>query len=579
MELHFAQLGECMESIQSCASVSVAKVNACVSTGVGEALTGKAPCTQKILIPSLGQLLDCHPELCGQADCTSGLRDPNRTTPQSVLHHFSALAQADTVPATASISGPISEALALCNNIYRRDSERSEVLHQVQRGLEMLRLHCQQLLQAEQTLGAQAVPLEVVQSIIRIQSARLDGEAEKALLSLSAAIEAVCTRLLSSLHNECALLRKTTTGVSEMNRILLKIASQSKESSALHQEAQNQLAELELQSQEQSGEQRKLAVVSQLIQQAVGGLVQGLQYEDIVAQRLSNIERSLGILAQDRPAPARPAPAQNQQTLWPHNSTPNPDDGQKILQSKSDLTLAISEMSGSLACLSHNLAQVQQAEQTLHAQLKEVFLDRRRRHIKSQMQSAFEGAICLAKRNQEELQSVRKLLHGITESSAQIGQELGAVAAQLSRTALNAQVQAARFGEKSGLDIVVHSLSQVADQLTCCSLGLGQAANSLHSESLLLHDKLADLCQEAIEIRAEAAQVLPKIQQESLQNELSFRQSILAAISTLEFLAQKRIKMESVLLAAHRPLRDLEPLARRFELISPTPAQLQAVGC
>lgn len=236
-------------------------------------------------------------------------------------------------------------------------------------------------------------------------------------------------------------------------------------------------------------------------------------------------------------------------------------------------------MSGALACLSHNLAQVQQAEQTLHSQLKEVFLDRRRRHIKAQLQAAFEGAIRLAKRNHEELQTINKLLHGITENSAQLGQQLGSVAAQLSRTALNAQVQAARFGEKSGLDIVVHSLSQVADQLSGCSLALGLAANSLHSESLNLHDKLAELRQEAIEIHAEAAQVLPKIQQDSLENELSFRQSILVAISTLGHLAQQRTKMESVLQSAHRPLRDLEPLARRFALISPSPAEFQPGGC
>jgi hypothetical protein len=555
MEQHFAALSECMEGIQSSASLSISKVKVCVGAGIGETLAGTVPCQKNLELPELGSPPMCKPELCGQADCSSGRKDPQLAAAPGLNLLSTRVDASEENSSGAANLGRLSEGLQLCATVFSREVDSLEVFAQVQASVDKLRIHSQRIQEWEQILEAQSVPLEVVQSMIRIHSARLDGDAKQALDALSTEIESVCSRLVQSINRECTLVRLTRLSVGKMNEILVKISGRRREADKRQQAARQQITQLEEQGKEQGDQRHRLAQVTRRIQDAVFGLVQGLQFQDIVGQRLAQVESSLQKLSQT--------------SAWEAdlNSDRQADPSPLLFQLQQQVQQAETEMSAALGSLEQSLLEVQQTEQVLHFQLKQLLLDRRRREMKSQLQIAFDAARTLAKQNHEELQALHKLVHPILRNAQNIGQEMGGVGAQLRRTALNAQVQSARFGDETGLDVVVHSLSLVADEITRCTSGLSECAASVLSESSELRDVLDSLTDEAIEIHAEGEQMLPKLQEQCNQNEMNFRDSILSAIATLEHLSKQRTKMERVLSAAQRPLRELDPLAHRFALI------------
>ncbi len=148
------------------------------------------------------------------------------------------------------------------------------------------------------TLQTTIAPLQVIQTLFRVESARLSPEVHGIFVALTADIEQLHKRVTEVFSTQAVALAKAEHALSELvERLEREIATRGRELARREEQIREAVERLRSDMTENQGRDVKLTDLSRAISDQVGRIVIALQFQDITRQKIEHVERALDELA------------------------------------------------------------------------------------------------------------------------------------------------------------------------------------------------------------------------------------------------------------------------------------------
>ncbi len=312
----------------------------------------------------------------------------------------------------------------------------------------------------------------IVQVMLRIECASLPPEAQAPLLSLGEEIQSLRTRLAEMVSQEFDRIRETARVLGQVQQRLERIQAGQAESEKRRRAIETTLGNLRRDI-ESNRSHQPLVEETTALQGAVGRVIQGLQFQDIVNQRISHIDHALSEmgarLGNTREAPAGFARAAALEAAQVGGET------------TSSLKTALGQVESGL----DELAAVVERVDRWCVALPEVKASAAA--IDGMVQTLLEAmgeAGALAHSLDAEIAETHEVLRPASELATSFTKVIAQVSYQIRLIALNAQVQAAQVSAGTGLEVLAAALCGIADDTENQARALGSDTDRL-SEALV----------------------------------------------------------------------------------------------
>jgi hypothetical protein len=195
--------------------------------------------------------------------------------------------EAELTRGIATLEGP----LAYAARAQASWSTLVGVLREHERQVRVVREH-------QATLQTTIAPLQVIQTLFRVESARLSAEVHGVFVALTADIEQLHKRVTEVFSTQAVALAKAETALSELvERLEREIATRGRELARREEQIRQAVERLRSDMTENQGRDVKLTDLSRAISDQVGRIVIALQFQDITRQKIEHVERALDELA------------------------------------------------------------------------------------------------------------------------------------------------------------------------------------------------------------------------------------------------------------------------------------------
>lgn len=385
-------------------------------------------------------------------------------------------------------------------------------------------------------------PAEVVQVLLRIECARLDEVARAPLEALSAEIARACMKMESTMDVEFALVKQTHATVSNMVEHLRNLNQRQADGEQRRSELSQEMELLHLQATEQIERDQALFSISAQLDQAVGKVIESMQFQDIVGQRWQHVEEGLRRVADGNPAKA--------ETGW-----------DAMLQQR-QLAEANAEMAEALCRIEDCLQLLQGAEATLVAQIDGSMGSAERKNLYVRLHAVLFEVWDMARTNQDEMQMIDQLILPLVDVAGKMGCQIGSVSHEMRIIALNSQIQAARFGAGTGLEVLAEGLRQIADRMGESGAALDRDSREIELIAQSLRSAFHELGEQSVQVCRECDHDFPMAIEALDQEEKKVNGLLREASASLANMARVREQMLDSLRHAATPLEDLAVLAQ-----------------
>jgi hypothetical protein len=386
-------------------------------------------------------------------------------------------------------------------------------------------------------------PAEVVQVLLRIECARLEDSARAPLEALSAEISRACGKMARTMEAEFELVEQTRATVEHMVDYVRKLENRQAEGTRRRDELAAEMQQLHERALAQLDRDQVLNRISSELDRAVGGLIEAMQYQDIVGQRWQHVEDGFRGVAAGGWA--------DRDTLW----------SAQVQQAQ--LAEANAEMAEALCRIEDSLAVVAEAEQTLVEEIDAVIADAGRQKLNVRLHAVLFEVWDMARTNQEEMLAIDHLITPLLDVAGKMGCQIGDVSHEMRIIALNSQVQAARFGAGTGLEVLAEGLRQIADRMGDSGATLDRDSREIEAIAQSLRAGFVELGERLTQVRFECDRDFPAVISRLTEEEQRVKTLLGEARKSLECMAAVRRDMGQSLGAAAEPLERLGVLAQQ----------------
>ena len=368
-------------------------------------------------------------------------------------------------------------AAELCQASLRFNEHGQDGAPQIRKSLFELERASHQIHSMENLVQTQMRPAAVVQVLLRIECARLDEIARAPLDALSLEISRICEQMQSTMTSEFALVSKIHSTVLQMIDFVRSLEQRQISADLRRIQLAEEIEGIHAQSAEQAKRDEELNRIAQNLQRAVSSVINALQYQDIVGQRWEHIQSGFSLIADSAPA--------------------DPETGWNALVQHAQLVEANAEMSDALRRIDESLLAVSKAETCLSHELDNAIADRRRQLMNVQMHAVMFESWDLARTNEDEMKAIERLISPLLIVAGKMGCQIGEVSHQMRMIALNAQIQATRYGLGTGLEVLAEALRQIADSVGSSGESLDQSSRDIQTVALELQNVFNGMLQQA----------------------------------------------------------------------------------
>lgn len=436
----------------------------------------------------------------------------------------------------------LAEAAEVCRRALRFTEAGAEHTNRIRLSLNELETFSRKIQQLGTEISDHMRPAEVVQVMLRIECSRLDEVARAPLEALCAEITRVCDRMNSTVEAEFELVAKTLDTVLAMTDFAEMLESRKQQSDLRRAELGDEMVELDQSAIELAERDQLLETRSASLGKAISGLMQAMQFQDIVGQRWEHVQDGFTRLAAASPN--------------------DPEAGWNAIVQQAQLDEANSEMAEALSSIEDGLQNVCRTEESLKDQLQATLADSRRQLMNVRMHAVLFEVWGLAKDNSAELLSIESLSAPLVQIAGKMGSRIGDVSHEMRIIALNAQIQAARFGSNTGLEVLAESLRHIADLMSDGGNALEGHARNIERTAIELRSEFSLIGKDCGTVLTECDVDFPSAVEQLLSQEDVCNRLLQDALSSLNLLAAARTQMETCLSLAVGHLEDIAELAQ-----------------
>lgn len=495
----------------------------------------------------------------------SGAQQQIQTASQSFAHSFNALNEGlgrfltttDTYlkairdAITSGMSGAIvngddcSTTLLAAAQLATRSLAFGEqiqsVAPQIRQQLAQLNRLSHDILRREREIAEYMRPAEVVQVLLRIECTGLDAAARAPLDALSLEISNACSRVAQTMEQEFLFVDQARLSIERLVAEARRLDQRLQRALDRRLQLGFQMESIHASAIDQATQNQAVSAAATAVHSSLGRLMESMQFQDIVAQRWQHIEEALA--EHSRKGLASPS------TRW------------LLAVQAAQLTEANAEMAAALQRIDDALAAVAAVEDDLRAQLSTVARDSQRQRLYVQLHSILFEIWDIAQDNATHLREIESQINPLLRLAGQIGFSLGKVAYEMRLIALNAQVQAARYGSGTGLEVLAEFLRRIADSMAAGGALLDADSRQIATLASGLQQNFALLKDNAEASLAFCQAEIPSVTDRLTQEEKRMAVNLSAATTQGQAVAEGRQFLQSALAATLAPLEDLYQLA------------------
>jgi len=432
-------------------------------------------------------------------------------------------------------------AAELCTKVLRFGEQGKESAASVRTDLDELERMSLRILKMETEIQDHMRPAEVVQVLLRIECARLDEVARAPLEALSTEIARTCEKMSKTMEAEFRLVDETHRGVLEMIRHVRSLEQRQRQAESRREELAEEMTELKLMATEQADRDQALSLISASLEQAVSGVIGAMQFQDIVGQRWEHVEHGFEEIA-----------SAGESTV---------EAGAKSMVQSAQLAEANAEMASAVCKIEASLASAGQAEARLGEELAACLGNSRRQQMNLRMHAVVLEVWNMVRSNAEEMEAADKLIAPLVHVAGKMGCQIGDVSNEMRLIALNAQVQAARFGASTGLEVLAEALCQIANQVGLSAESLDRDSRRIEHIASDLRVSFSKIHQNSMQVSEECDRDFPTIVEQLSSQEKTCCEFLNSSVDAIAALSDARERMERSLHKAVAPLEDLAQLA------------------
>lgn len=373
--------------------------------------------------------------------------------------------------------GVFLKAAKLCDSALRFSQQTHEHAALIRGSLADLESLSQQIHSMENLVQEQIRPAEVVQVLLKIESARLDENTRVPLEALGLEISRVCARMAKTLAEEFALLRQIHATVIEIVSFVRKLEASKAQADRRRTELSKEMEDLRRRGFIQAERDQVLAEVALGLDRAIACVMQAMQFHDIVGQRWEHVQEGFSSLAQLAP--------QDAETAW------------LAMLQHAQLLEANSEMATALGQIEDSLKAAAEVEVRLLEQLQQSISDTGRSQMNAHIKAILTEVWHLVQSNEKEMQAIDALISPLATIAGKMGGDIGDVSHQMRLIALNAQIQVSHFGSGTGLEVLAEALRRIAEEISGSGETLTRYSNSIQKEAVSLRECFGNLRQQS----------------------------------------------------------------------------------
>jgi hypothetical protein len=349
------------------------------------------------------------------------------------------------------------------------------------------------MLRQESDLGQTVAPLKYIQTLFKVESAGLDSSLQSMFLALTEEISGLQSKVSETFGEKFQVLRDMRRVVANVVRDLER---QDRELGRFlgerKQALEKTLGGLQADLEQNRRREVKLTQVSQCIAEKVGGLVLGLQAQDIVAQKLAHVRAACGQMG-ERYAGRRSLDTAGQSGLLRFLVQTATVEQAQLLSIQEDLRQTEEQLSGAITAIDDEVRRLDADCISLNEfdsvtvgynALIETLLE-----ALGGVHEMVETTVTSTARAQAEIQPLGGRTSNVTATMRELSAHIRVIA-------LNAQVQAARIECGTGLEVLAAATNRVAvetagiseaiatqlDQFAVTMDGLVRSIVALHAE-------------------------------------------------------------------------------------------------
>lgn len=433
------------------------------------------------------------------------------------------------------------EAASLASRTLDFGQQIQTLAPEIRQQLTQLDLLSQGILRREREIAEFMRPAEVVQVLLRIECTGLAEAARAPLEALGLEIASACARVAQTMEQEFLLVDQARLSIEQLVLQARRLDQRLQKALSRRHQLSFEMESLHSSAIDQSAHNEALSQASAEVRCALGRLVEAMQFQDIVAQRWQHVEQALAVHAQsDLTAPS---------TRW------------LLALQAAQLHEANAEMASALARIDDALNAVATVEQSLAAQLAAAASDTRRQHLYVQLHTILFEVWDIAQDNSAQLRDIDAHIVPLLKLAGKIGFSLGQVAYEMRLIALNAQVQAARYGVGTGLEVLAEALRRIADSMGEGGLLLDSDSRQIATLAAALQQNFQQLQQQSEDTLALCNAEIPGVTGRLTAEEQHMVKHLSLASQESLAVAQCRAHLQSALAATLAPLEELSQLA------------------
>ncbi len=433
----------------------------------------------------------------------------------------------------------------VCSEVLQFGEDGHEVSVQIREDLDELERLSRRILRIETDIQDQMRPAEVVQVLLRIECARLDEVARAPLEALSIEIARTCQKMAATMEEEFALVEQTNERVMGMIEHVRMLENRQLFARQRREELTADMQLLQADAQVMADQNEMLTAISRDLDRAVSGVMQAMQFQDIVGQRWDHIQQGIDTIAR--------TPAWNDEAAF-----------QCLLQ-HAQLVEANTEMAEALGRIDESFKSVRAASTRLADELQSTMGDARRKEVHVRMHAVLHEALDMIRSNADEMRSADAMIAPLVDVAGKMGNHLGNVSHEMRIIALNAQIQAARFGSGTGLEVLAEGLRHIADQVGNSGLMLDADSRMIEQLAVDLRGCFERLLAEAEALRRSSDERIPDTIDRLLAEENTGLLHLKGSIDAVHQIERIRQSMENSLSSTLVPLERLQAFADRCD--------------
>lgn len=336
-----------------------------------------------------------------------------------------------------------------------RTDRLMETLRHQERQMDAMRRH-------ETALGNAVAPLKYIQTMFRIESARLPADMQGIFLGLTKEIEGLHRRVGEIFGEQFRRLAQSREAIEVLIRRIETQAERHQETAARKRSQVRQTLG-DLQSEMNEGEKADMTLVrtSRGISEQVAKIIVAMQFQDIVRQKVEHVREGLSDMSNHRPCDIR---------------TSGKDFRRNVLYQRDASRLQRNQLRGVLADISGAQAQYVAALGEIRQMAGDLDGECGRLAGFRSVSAAADGMVPALL---SAVGDMKELVAAISESLAETHktlEPLGGLAANLTGVmrelsshikliALNAQIQASQVGTGTGLEILSENTTRISDDI------------------------------------------------------------------------------------------------------------------